>query len=324
MRLLVTGGCGFAGSHFIHFILEHYQPEFVTNVDALTYAGNLQNVASLKEEYSERYDFFEADIANREAITNILSAHKFYAIINFAAESHVDRSIYSPEYCIHSNIVGTSVLLELARKLGVQRFIQISTDEVYGPSYVSAPCDEKAIICPSSPYSASKAAADILALAAWQTYRQETLIVRGSNLYGERQHPENLIPKAIIHAINNQPIPIYGNGEQTRQWLHVTDFCRAIASVLFDGKAGEIYNVGGETTLQNLDLVKQILKFCKRSESLIQHVEDRAGHDPSYAMNCNKIKRELRWAPIQDFKDELQKTIDWYRSNRTWWKQFDQ
>ena len=320
MRLLITGGCGFIGSNFIHFLLEHYGPAFVTNVDALTYAGSLTNVAGLAEKVGERYEFFHADIASAQQMEALMQKHQFYAVVNFAAESHVDRSINSPQNFIHSNVAGTSVILDLARRHGIKRFMQISTDEVYGSLGPEGRFTETTPLDPSSPYSASKAGADLLTLAFHKTYGQEVVIVRSSNNYGPRQFPEKLIPLMIIKALRGERLPIYGDGLNVRDWIHVEDFCRAVFAVLLEGRPGEIYNVGGDGEMRNIDVVKQILAQLKRPESLIEYVTDRPGHDRRYAVDWSKIHRELGWKPLRSPEEGIRETIDWYLQNEAWWK----
>src|SRR5262244_663738 len=279
MRILVTGGCGFIGSNFIRYILQHYKPAYVTNVDVLTYAGNIANLEGVLEEHGERYEFFKADIANADLMDALMTEHQFYAVINFAAESHVDRSINDPLNFIHTNVIGTSVLLECARRHGVQRFIQISTDEVYGSLGTAGRFTEESPLDPSSPYSASKAAADLLVLAAHKTFGQDVVVTRCSNNYGPYQFPEKLVPLMISQALAGQALPVYGDGLNVRDWIHVEDHCAAVFDVLMQGRAGEIYNVGGDSERRNLDLVRAILAHLGKSEELIQFVPDRPGHD---------------------------------------------
>ncbi len=259
MRILVTGGCGFIGSNFIRYILQHYKPAYVTNVDVLTYAGNIANLEGVVEEHGERYEFFKADIANADLMDALMTEHQFYAVINFAAESHVDRSINDPLNFIHTNVIGTSVLLECARRHGVQRFVQISTDEVYGSLGAEGRFTEQSPLDPSSPYSASKAASDLLALASYKTYGQDVLVTRCSNNYGPYQFPEKLIPLMIIKALRDEPLPVYGDGKNVRDWIHVDDHCAGIVAALFEGKPGTVYNFGGNSEMVNLDLVRMIL-----------------------------------------------------------------
>ncbi len=320
MRLLVTGGCGFIGSNFVRFVLEHYQPEFVTNVDVLTYAGNPDNLAQVPEKYRERYEFFQADIADREAMEKIMAKHKFYAVINFAAESHVDRSISTPGNFIHTNVVGTEVLLETARKHGVKRFVQISTDEVYGSLGPEGRFSETSPIDPSSPYSASKASADLLAMAAHKTFGQEVIVTRCSNNYGPYQFPEKLIPLMITNALADKKLPVYGDGLNVRDWIHVDDHCRAILAVLLDGRPGEVYNVGADAELQNIAVVELILETLGKPRDLISYVTDRLGHDRRYAIDSSKIRSELGWKPIHGPQDGIRDTVQWYLENRPWWE----
>lgn len=321
MRLLVTGGCGFVGSNFIRYVLEHYQPEMITNVDALTYAGSLASTADFSSEFGDRYEFLRADIANSEAIEKILANHSYFAVINFAAESHVDRSIASPENFIHTNIVGASSLLDAARRHGVKRFVQISTDEVYGSLGEGGRFTEQSRLNPSSPYSASKAAADLLVLAAHKTFGQDVVVTRCSNNYGPYQFPEKLVPLMILQALAGRALPLYGDGLNVRDWIHVEDHCAAVFDVLMQGRAGEIYNVGADSERRNLDLVRSILSHLGKSEDLIQFVTDRPGHDRRYAIDSTKLRTELGWKPLHDFEKGLAETIEWYRHNESWWRE---
>src|SRR5437870_7287118 len=274
MRILVTGGCGFVGSNFIRYILRHYKPAYLTNVDVLTYAGNLANLEGVTEAHGDSYEFFKADIANADQMDELMTEHQFYAIINFAAESHVDRSINSPQNFIHTNVVGTSVLLDCARRHGVQRFIQISTDEVYGSLGANGKFIEQTPVDPSSPYSSSKAGADLLALASYKTYGQEVIVTRCSNNYGRYQFPEKLIPLMIVKALRDEPLPVYGDGMNVRDWIHVDDHCSGVVAALFEGKPGMVYNFGGGNEMPNIELVKIILKQLGKPESLISYVKD--------------------------------------------------
>src|SRR5436309_6522676 len=320
MRILVTGGCGFIGSNFIRYILQHYKPEYVTNVDVLTYAGNIANLEGVIEEHGERYEFFKADIANADLMDALMTEHQFYAVINFAAESHVDRSINDPLNFIHTNVIGTSVLLECARRHGVQRFIQISTDEVYGSLGSMGKFTEQSSLDPSSPYSASKAGADLLALASHKTYGQEVLVTRCSNNYGPYQFPEKLIPLMIIKALRDEALPVYGDGLNVRDWIHVDDHCAGIVAALFEGKPGVIYNFGGRKEMVNLDTVKLILQKLGKPESLISFVTDRLGHDRRYAIDSSFAEGKLNWKPRRTFKEGLEETIQWYIDNQSWWQ----
>jgi len=321
MRLLVTGGCGFIGSNFIRFVLQHYGPAFITNVDALTYAGNPANLAGIAEQCGERYEFVKADIADAAAIEAVFARHQYFAVVNFAAESHVDRSIDSPENFIHTNVVGTSVLLNAARRHGVRRFLQVSTDEVYGSLREDDPrFTEQTPIAPSSPYSASKASADLLALAHHHTFKQEVVVTRCSNNYGPYQFPEKLIPLMITNALNDQPLPVYGDGRNIRDWIHVEDHCSGVLAALLEGKPGEVYNFGGDGELRNLDVVKLILAHLGKPESLISYVTDRPGHDWRYAIDSSKAQRELGWKPRHRPEQGIRETIEWYVVNRAWWE----
>jgi len=320
MRLLITGGCGFIGSNFVRFVLDHYQPEFVTNVDALTYAGNLDNLTGVAESAGQRYEFFQADITDAEAMNAIMAKHKFFAVINFAAESHVDRSITSGDDFVRTNVVGTEVLLAAARRHGVKRFVQISTDEVYGSLGAEGRFTETSPIEPSSPYSASKASADLLALAAHKTFGQEVMITRCSNNYGPYQFPEKLIPLMITNALADKKLPVYGDGLNVRDWIHVEDHCRAVMAVLLDGKPGEVYNVGADAEQTNISVVETILEALGKPRDLITYVEDRLGHDRRYAIDSSKMREELEWKPIHQFEASLRETIQWYLDNKSWWE----
>jgi dTDP-glucose 4,6-dehydratase len=321
MRLLITGGCGFIGSNFIRYVLGHYQPEMVTNVDALTYAGSLASTADFRSEFGDRYEFIRVDIANAGAIEEVFSRHSYYAVVNFAAESHVDRSIRSPENFIHTNIVGTSNLPDAARRHGVKRFVQVSTDEVYGSLGESGRFTELSPIGPSSPYSASKAAADLLVLAAHKTYGQDIVVTRCSNNYGPYQFPEKLIPVAILRGLAGRPVPVYGDGLNVRDWIHVEDHCAAVFDVLMQGRSGEVYNVGADSERKNLDLVRVILAHLGKGEELIEFVRDRPGHDRRYAIDSTKIRSEIGWKPLHELGRGLAETIEWYRDNEAWWRE---
>ena len=317
---MVTGGCGFIGSNFIRYILKHYKPAYLTNVDVLTYAGNLANLEGVAEEHGDRYEFFKADIAHADQMDELMTEHQFYAVINFAAESHVDRSINSPQNFIHTNVIGTSVLLDCARRHGVQRFIQISTDEVYGSLGATGKFTEQSPLDPSSPYSSSKAGADLLALACFKTYGQEVVVTRCSNNYGPYQFPEKFIPLMITKAMRDEPLPVYGDGMNVRDWIHVQDHCAAVVAALFEGKPGAIYNFGGNSEMVNLDVAKRILKRLAKPESLISFVEDRLGHDRRYAIDSAFVQSELKWKPRHNFEQGLNETIEWYLANPLWWQ----
>jgi dTDP-glucose 4,6-dehydratase len=320
MRLLVTGGCGFIGSNFIRYVLDHYHPEMITNVDALTFASSMESSAAFSSEFGDRYEFFKADIADAERMDEVLSNHSYFAVVNFAAESHVDRSIASPENFIHTNVVGATTLLDAARRYGVKRFVQVSTDEVYGSLPVTGRFTEQSALNPSSPYSASKAAADLLVLAAYKTYGQDVVVTRCSNNYGPYQHPEKLIPLMILCALSDQSLPVYGDGLHVRDWIHVEDHCAAVFDVLIQGRAGEVYHVGADTERKNLDVIRSILSNLGKSENLIRFVPDRPSHDRRYAIDSSKLRSEIGWKPLYGFEHGLLRTIDWYRRNEWRWK----
>ena len=310
MRLLITGGAGFIGSNFVRHMLNS-EHEIVV-LDKLTYAGRMENL----QDIIDKIEFHRGDICNEEDVAKL--AKDVDAIINFAAESHVDRSIQTPEPFIRTDVLGTFRLLEACRKYNVDRFVHISTDEVYG-SIEEGSFTELDPLDPSSPYSASKAGADLLCKAYYKTYGLPVLITRSSNNYGPYQYPEKLIPVLIIRALNNQPLPIYGDGTNVRDWLYVEDNCIAIKLVLEKGKAGEIYNIGANDELRNIDVAKLILKELDKPESLIRFVEDRPGHDYRYSLDTTKI-RELGWKPKIKFKEGIKKTVEWYIKNRWWWE----
>ncbi|HXX14867.1 MAG TPA: dTDP-glucose 4,6-dehydratase [Candidatus Eremiobacteraceae bacterium] len=314
MKILVTGGAGFIGSNFIRYVLGMRKGYQVVNYDKLTYAGNLANIASV--ETDPNYLFVKGDICDPAAVATAIKGCD--AVLHFAAESHVDRSIYEPATAIHTNVTGTSTLLHVARAATVSRFVQVSTDEVYGDIPSGAFADENSRIAPSSPYSASKAGADLLALSYVRTYGFPALITRSSNNYGPFQFPEKFIPVMVMNALDGRPVPIYGDGKQQRDWLHVDDNCRGILAVLERGRVGEVYNIGGLEIVENLALATRLLRLAGRPASLLSHVQDRPGHDRRYALSCDKIKRELGWQPQISLEEGLRQTIDWYRSNTTW------
>jgi dTDP-glucose 4,6-dehydratase len=312
MKLLVTGGAGFIGSSFVRIHLGSRPDDEVVVFDKLTYAGNRANLEGLPE---ERLSFVEGDICDRASVHELVA--QCDAVVNFAAESHVDRSIEAPDAFIQTDVFGTFVLLEAARDAGI-RHLQISTDEVYG-SIAEGSFTEASPLDPSSPYSASKAGGDLLVSAFRHTWDTDSLIVRASNNYGPRQHPEKLIPVVILNAINEDPIPVYGDGAQVRNWLYVDDFCRAIGTVLERGEAGLVYNVGGPDELANIDVVKRILSLTGRDESLIEFVEDRLGHDRRYSLASARVE-ELGWKAQVDFDEGIERTVSWYRDNPGWWQ----
>lgn len=312
-KMLITGGAGFIGSNFIHYILSKYNDYQVINLDKLTYAANLDNLKDIED--NKNYRFIHEDIADQEFIFKLFENEKFDIVINFAAESHVDNSILNPQIFTITNILGTQVLLDACRKYNIKRFHQISTDEVYG----ELPLDDKNILFtektplnPSSPYSASKASADMLVKSYYRTYSLPITISRCSNNYGPYQHLEKLIPLMISKAINNDNLPVYGNGLNVRDWLHVYDHCTAIDLIIHEGKIGEIYNIGGNNEKSNIDVVKIILKELGKSEKLIKYVNDRPGHDLRYAIDSTKIKTSLNWKPVYSFEKGILDTIKWY------------
>lgn len=317
MRLLVTGGAGFIGSNFIHYMRRKRPSYLLVNVDSLTYAGNLDNLSGV--ETSEAYRFVEADISDL-AVMEPLFKENFDVIINFAAESHVDRSIEDPGTFVRTNVGGTQTLLDLARKYKVPKFLQISTDEVYGTLGEEGLFNEETPLLPNSPYSASKAGADMLVRAYHETYGMHVNITRCSNNYGPYQFPEKLIPLMITRALRNEPLPVYGDGLNIRDWLHVEDHCRAVDLVLHHGRKGEVYNVGGNNERTNLQVVETILRELGKPESLIRHVEDRLGHDRRYAIDATKIRNELGWQPQYDYDSGIKQTIQWYLANPDWLK----
>ena len=317
MRLLITGGAGFIGSNFIRYVLEEHPQWEVTNLDKLTYAGNLDNLKDIGNE--PRYHFIKGDIADRELVDSLLN-HGFDTIINFAAESHVDRSILDASPFVETNIKGTQVLLEGARQYGVERFIQVSTDEVYG-SIEKGRFTEESHLLPNNPYAASKASADLLCLAYWKTYHTPVIISRCSNDFGPYQFPEKLIPLAITNAREDKPIPVYGDGLNVRDWIFVTDHCRAIDVIIQRGKPGEIYNIGGGNEKTNLEVIDKLLELLDKPKSLITFVADRPGHDRRYALDTAKINCDLGWQPTYSFAEALVSTVDWYLEHELWWHQ---
>ncbi len=316
MRLLVTGGAGFIGSNFIRYMLSKYDYQLI-NLDKLTYAGNLENLDEIKDD--PRYTFIHGDIADEKCVQEIFT-QDIDVVVNFAAESHVDRSIEDSGVFIRTNVEGTRVLLEAARKYGVERFVQISTDEVYGSLETEGYFTEESPLDPGSPYSASKTAADLLAMAYFKTYNLPVIITRCSNNYGPYQFPEKLIPLMITNAIEDKPLPVYGDGLNVRDWLHVRDHCVALDLVMRQGKPGQVYNIGGRNEWKNINIVRRILKELGKPESLITFVKDRPGHDFRYAIDATKLKKELNWLPTYTFEKGLQETVNWYCNNQKWWQ----
>lgn len=321
MTILITGGAGFIGTNFVYYQLQHHPEDQVVCLDALTYAGNLENLTEALK--NPRFRFVKGDIADREAVNALFEEEKPDIVVNFAAESHVDRSITQPELFLRTNIMGTQVLMDACRKYGVQRYHQVSTDEVYGDLPLDRPdlfFTEETPIHTSSPYSSSKAGADLLVLAYHRTYGLPVTISRCSNNYGPYHFPEKLIPLMIANALADKPLPVYGEGLNVRDWLYVEDHCRAIDLIVRKGRVGEVYNVGGHNEMRNIDIVKLICKEFGKPESLITHVTDRKGHDMRYAINPTKIYNELGWLPETKFADGIKKTIRWYLENREWWE----
>ena len=318
MKLLITGGAGFIGSNFIHLIIKERSDYRVVNVDALTYCGNLPNLSDIEND--PQYRFVKADITDADTMNELFKKEKFDAVINFAAESHVDRSIDNPSIFLKTNILGTQVLLDFSLKYQVNRFVQISTDEVYGSLPKSGYFTETTPLAPNSPYSASKASADLLARSYIHTYGMDIVITRCSNNYGPFQFPEKLIPLMITNALEDKPLPVYGDGMNIRDWIHVEDHCQAILSVLEKGEKGEIYNIGGSNEWTNLSLVKQLLSLMNKPESLIKFVKDRPGHDRRYAIDSSKIHKELSWQPQYGFEEGLKHTVHWYLKMTPWWR----
>ena len=321
MTILVTGGAGFIGANFVHYQLREHPEERVVCLDALTYAGNLENLTEALKD--SRFRFVKGDIADRETVYALLEEEKPDIVVNFAAESHVDRSITQPELFLRTNILGTQVLMDACRRYGVRRYHQVSTDEVYGDLPLDRPdlfFTEETPIHTSSPYSASKASADLLVLAYFRTFHLPVSITRCSNNYGPYHFPEKLIPLMITRALNDQSLPVYGKGENIRDWLYVEDHCAAIDLVMRRGREGEVYNVGGHNERTNLDVVKTVLRELGKPESLITFVTDRPGHDRRYAIDPGKIHAELGWLPRTKFDDGMHQTVQWYLNNRPWWE----
>ena len=318
MNLLITGGSGFIGSNLVRLVLAGRPDWRVVNLDRLTYAGNAENLADL--EGNPRYRFVRGDIANGELVAELIRTERIDAIMHLAAESHVDRSILSPAIFIETNVRGTQVLLEAARELGVKRFLHVSTDEVYGSLGPTGLFTELTPLDPSSPYSASKAGSDLLALAYAHTFGMNVVVTRCSNNYGPFQFPEKLIPLMIANALRDKPLPVYGDGLNVRDWIHVEDHCRGLLAALEKGKAGQVYNFGASSERRNIEIVKGVLGLLGKPESLIEYVKDRPGHDRRYAIDATKASRELGWAPRYRFEDALAATVTWYREHRGWWE----
>ena len=317
-KILVTGGAGFIGSNFVRYMLNKHKDYKIVNLDLLTYAGNIKSLDDIKD--NPNYLFVKGDIADNKLVDKIVSENKIDVIINFAAESHVDRSITNPDIFVKTNVLGTQNLLEIAKKYKIEKFFQISTDEVYGSLGKTGFFTEKTPLSPNSPYSASKASADLLVMAYHHTFGLNVNITRCSNNYGPYQFPEKLIPLFITNALDNKQVPLYGDGLNIRDWLFVEDHCSAIDTVLHKGKNGEIYNVGGNNEKTNKYITDTILKYLGKDSSLIKYVADRLGHDRRYAIDATKIKEELGWEPKYKFEQAIEKTIQWYLNNKQWWQ----
>ncbi|MFB3161113.1 dTDP-glucose 4,6-dehydratase [Neobacillus sp. 179-J 1A1 HS] len=318
MKLLVTGGAGFIGSNFVRYMVNKYPNYQIVNLDLLTYAGNLENLKDI--ENAPNYKFVRGDIADREFINGLFQEEKFDYVLNFAAESHVDRSITDPGIFVQTNIQGTLALLDAAKTFGVTKYLQVSTDEVYGTLGETGYFTEETPLAANSPYSASKAGADLLVRAYHETFGLPVNITRCSNNYGPFHFPEKLIPLMIINALHDKELPIYGDGLNIRDWLHVEDHCQAIDLVLHKGRNGEVYNVGGNNERTNIEIVKTILKHLNKPESLMKFVTDRPGHDRRYAIDATKLRTELGWSPKYNFDTGIEQTINWYLNNREWWE----
>ncbi|AMS07657.1 dTDP-glucose 4,6-dehydratase [Limosilactobacillus oris] len=318
MNILVTGGAGFIGSNFIHYMLEKHPDDNLINLDLLTYAGNIHNLDDVKD--NPHYHFVKGNIVNRELVTHLVHEFNIDHIVNFAAESHVDRSILHPEVFVETNVQGTLALLDVAKREGVEKFLQVSTDEVYGTLGATGYFTEESPLQPNSPYSASKASADMLVRAYYETYGMNVNITRCSNNYGPYQFPEKLIPLMTSNGMEGKDLPIYGNGKNIRDWLYVSDHCQAIDLVLRNGKPGEVYNVGGHNERTNNEIVHLIVDNLGISEDHIKYVKDRLGHDKRYAIDPTKIETELGWKPEYTFDTGIVKTIDWYKNNEDWWQ----
>ncbi len=321
MKILVTGGAGFIGGNFVHYMVNKYPEDMIVNLDLLTYAGNLETLKPV--ENKPNYKFVKGDIADRKFVFDLFEKEKFDAVVNFAAESHVDRSIENPEIFVITNVLGTTTLLDASKEFGVKRYHQVSTDEVYGDLPLDRPdlfFTETTPLHTSSPYSSSKASADLFVLAYHRTFGLPVTVSRCSNNYGPYHFPEKLIPLMISRALADEELPVYGTGENVRDWLHVEDHCAAIDLILRNGRIGEVYNVGGHNERTNLEVVKTILKALNKPESLIKYVKDRPGHDMRYAIDPTKLETELGWKPKYNFATGIQQTIEWYLNNKEWWQ----
>lgn len=322
MKILVTGGAGFIGGNFVHYMVNKYPEDMIVNLDLLTYAGNLETLKPVEDK--PNYKFVKGDIADRPFIMELFEKEQFDVVVNFAAESHVDRSITNPGLFVQTNVLGTQTLLDASKQFGVKRYHQVSTDEVYGDLPLDRPglrFTEESPLRPSSPYSASKASADLLTLACFRTYGLPATVSRCSNNYGPWQFPEKLIPLMIANALQDKPLPVYGTGKNVRDWLYVEDHCRAIDLILRRGKPGEVYNVGGNCEMNNLAMIKRVCQELGKPESLITYVTDRKGHDLRYAIDAGKLQQELGWQPATRFDEGIRQTVRWYLEHRSWWEE---
>lgn len=317
-KILVTGGAGFMGSNMIRYLLRHYPDYIIVNVDKLTYAGNLKNLQDLADD--PRYHFYRADIADRKYMDDLFARERFDFVLNYAAETHVDRSIMDPDAFLYTDIIGTFTLLEAMKKYGAERMVQISTDEVFG-STLDGAFHEGSPFQPNSPYSASKAGADHLCRAYFMTYQTPVIVTHSCNFYGPYQYPEKFIPLFITNLLEDKKVPMYGDGKYVREWIYTEDHCRAIDAVLHKGKIGEVYNIGTGHEKENLEVTNLLLRFLDKDDSYIEFIKDRPGHDRRYAIDATKIRSELGWAPLYSFAEGLEAKVRWYQENMTWWKE---
>ncbi|MBI4089766.1 MAG: dTDP-glucose 4,6-dehydratase [Candidatus Kerfeldbacteria bacterium] len=317
MRILLTGGAGFMGSNMVRFLLNKYADAEVVNLDKLTYAGNLDNLKDIVGH--PHYSFVKGDIADETAVENVFRQHRPEIILNYAAETHVDRSIHDPRAFIQTDVLGTFTLLEASKRHGVKRFVQISTDEVFG-SMTEGLFSETTPFDPSSPYSASKAGADHLVRAYWRTYQLPTIVTHSVNFFGPYENPEKLIPLFVTNLLEGKKVPVYGDGQQVREWIYVPDHCLAIDTIISTGVPGEVYNIGTGDRLANIEVTRKILKLLSMGEDMIEYVKDRPGHDARYAIDSSKLRTELGWQPTRSFDQGLASTVRWYRDNEWWWK----
>jgi dTDP-glucose 4,6-dehydratase len=317
MRILVTGGAGFMGSHFVRYLLNAYQEYRVVNFDKLTYAGNLDNLKDVEQH--PRYTFVQGDICDAAALARVIEEYRIHTIVNYAAETHVDRSIVDSAAFLKTDVFGTRELLEAVKKFGVKKMVQISTDEVFGSTDTGA-FTEESCFRPNSPYSASKAGGDLLCRAYYETYKTPVVVTHSCNVYGPNQYPEKIIPLFITNLLEGKKVPLYGDGKNVREWIHVGDHCRAIDAILHRAEPGSVYNIGAGDEIQNIDLTKKILAAVGAGEEMISYVTDRPGHDRRYAINSSKLREDFGWKPLVSFDGGIRKTVEWYEHNRAWWE----